>query len=203
MIIIKGSKGMGEKRTFQPPERGRHSHPQLILLFPLRPHSLVSLLSVPNHLTFHLALFFFPLHDNVFLQNKQNISHYFSTSSFSFCHFFSYYECEYKCNLKITLTRNSTKTLLKHLLKLTLKTDKLTSFISVIPVTGPFSSLSNTETDWTLRERRRQLNTTYNLNMTFLLKCLQKGERLAKKENHTYKSTYGYNPDVGTRGEKL
>lgn len=24
-----------------------------------------------------------------------------------------------------------------------------------------------------------------------------------KKKNHTYKSTYGYNPDVGARGEKL
>lgn len=27
--------------------------------------------------------------------------------------------------------------------------------------------------------------------------------RKLKKKNHTYKSTYGYNPDVGARGEKL
>lgn len=44
---------------------------------------------------------------------------------------------------------------------------------------------------------------TNNLNMTFSLKFIQKREKIGRGGNHTYKSTYGYNPDVGTRGEKL
>lgn len=44
---------------------------------------------------------------------------------------------------------------------------------------------------------------TNNLNMTFSLKFIQKREGIERGGNHTYKSTYGYNPDVGTRGEKL
>ena len=41
------------------------------------------------------------------------------------------------------------------------------------------------------------------LNMTFSLNFLQERGEGGEGGNHTYKSTYGYNPDVGTRGEKL